>query len=97
MQSKAINVDTYLKEVPAYGLSSLIKLRELCRKELKGYEETMRYGMPCYEKNNVVEVGFASQKKQHSPLYFKTRRHAEIQKRVKGRTYWQELHSIYKA
>jgi len=62
MQSKAANVDVYLKEVPAERRSILTKIRELCLKELKGYDETMRYGLPCYEKNNVTEVSFASQK-----------------------------------
>ena len=62
MQSKAANVDEYFKEVPAQRVDALKKIRELCLKELKGYKETMRYGLPCYEKDNVAEVGFASQK-----------------------------------
>ncbi|MBL7745754.1 MAG: DUF1801 domain-containing protein [Chitinophagaceae bacterium] len=62
MQSKAANVDLYLKEVPADRLAALTKIRQLCLEELKGYKETMRYGMPCYEKNNIAEIGFASQK-----------------------------------
>jgi len=62
MQSKAATVDEYLKEVPPDRLEALKKMRELCLKELKGYTETMRYGGPGYEKNGVVEIGFASQK-----------------------------------
>ena len=62
MQSKAVNVDAYLEEVPADRVAALKKIRQLCLEELRGYEETMRYGGPCYEKNNVAEVGFASQK-----------------------------------
>jgi uncharacterized protein YdhG (YjbR/CyaY superfamily) len=62
MQSKAATVDEYLKEVPADRLKALKQIRELCLRELKGYTETMRYGGPCYEKNNVAEAGFASQK-----------------------------------
>lgn len=62
MQSKATTVDLYLKEVPADRLAALTKLRELCLMELKGYEETMAYGGPCYEKNKIAEAGFASQK-----------------------------------
>jgi len=62
MQSKASTVDLYLKEAPAERLPALIKLRKLCLKQLKGYEEAMEYGGPCYKKNNIVEVGFASQK-----------------------------------
>jgi uncharacterized protein YdhG (YjbR/CyaY superfamily) len=62
MQSKAANVDLYLQEVPADRLAALKKIRELCLGELKGYQETMRYGLPSYEKNNIAEVSFASQK-----------------------------------
>jgi uncharacterized protein YdhG (YjbR/CyaY superfamily) len=62
MQSKAATVDDYLKEVPAAHRELLTRIRELFRKELKGYAETMRYGSPCYEKNNIAEAGFASQK-----------------------------------
>ena len=62
MQSKAATVDDYLKEVPPERLKALKQIRELCQKELKGYDETMRYGGPCYEKNNVAEAGFVSQK-----------------------------------
>jgi uncharacterized protein YdhG (YjbR/CyaY superfamily) len=62
MQSKAANVDEYLKEVPPERLKALTQLRELFLKELKGYKESMRYGGPCYEKNNIAEAGFASQK-----------------------------------
>ncbi len=62
MQSKATTVDDYLKEVPADRLEAFSTIRKLCLNELKGYEETMQYGMPSYEKDNIVEVGFASQK-----------------------------------
>jgi uncharacterized protein YdhG (YjbR/CyaY superfamily) len=62
MQSKAATVDEYLKEVPEERLAALTRIRGLCLKELKGYTESMRYGSPCYEKNNIAEVGFASQK-----------------------------------
>jgi len=62
MQSKATTVDEYLKEVPAERLKALIQIRKLFLKELKGYKESMRYGGPCYEKNNIAEAGFASQK-----------------------------------
>ena len=30
---------------------------------LTGYQEGMDYGLPCYKKGGVIEVGFASQKK----------------------------------
>ena len=68
MQSNAINVATYLNEVPDARRELLIKLRNLCLKTLIGYEESMDYGMPSYKKNDKVEVSFASQK-NHISLY----------------------------
>lgn len=62
MQSTAKNVTAYLDEVPAERKAALTELRELCRTLLKGFEESMMYGGPCYSRNGEVEVGFASQK-----------------------------------
>ena len=62
MQSSAKTVPAYLKEVPAERKAALKKLRDLCRLTLTGFEESMEYGGPCYSRNGVVEVGFASQK-----------------------------------
>jgi uncharacterized protein YdhG (YjbR/CyaY superfamily) len=62
MQSTAKTVTAYLDEVTADRKAALAKLRDLCRRSLNGYEESMRYGGPCYSRNGQVEVGFASQK-----------------------------------
>ena len=62
MQSQAKDVTTYLKEVPAERRAALEELRRLCLVSLKGFEESMMYGSPCYSRNGVAEVGFASQK-----------------------------------
>ena len=63
MQSKAKNVDDYLKEVPENRRESLAHLRQLCLEILAGYQESMEYGMPSYKKEGgEVEVAFASQK-----------------------------------
>ena len=62
MQSQAKDVTTNLKEVPAERKAALAQLRKLCLTSLKGFEESMQYGGPCYSRNGVVEVGFASQK-----------------------------------
>lgn len=62
MQSTATTVDIYLEEVPAERRDALIRLCTLCRTLLPGFEESMKYGMPGYARNGVVEVGFASQK-----------------------------------
>ena len=62
MQSKAKSVDAYLEEVPTERVEALTKLRELCLAALKGFGESMAYGMPSYSRNGEVEVAFASQK-----------------------------------
>jgi uncharacterized protein YdhG (YjbR/CyaY superfamily) len=62
MQSTAQNVIVYLDEVSAERKEALAKLRDLCCTSLKGFEESMMYGGPCYSRNGEVEVGFASQK-----------------------------------
>lgn len=62
MQSTAKHVTAYLDEVPADRKAALVKLRDLCCASLKGFEESMLYGGPCYSRKGKVEVGFASQK-----------------------------------
>ena len=44
MQSKAKDVKTYIAEAPAERREALAKLRELCLKVLKGFDESMDYG-----------------------------------------------------
>ena len=61
MQSKAKSVSDYLKEVPHDRKAILTEIRKACLKNLKGYEEVMEYGGPCYKRNGAVEVGFMSQ------------------------------------
>jgi len=68
MTSKATDVASYIKEVPAERRPAIEKLRSLCRQNLKGYEECMEYGLPGYKRNGSVEVSFASQK-QYIALY----------------------------
>lgn len=62
MQSQAKTVPAYLKQVPAERKAALKQLRDLCRATLTGFKESMQYGGPCYLRNGVVEVGFASQR-----------------------------------
>ena len=62
MISKAADVATYIAEAPEDRHAALKKLRSLCRRRLKGYEEGMDYGMPAYKRGGHVEVTFASQK-----------------------------------
>lgn len=62
VQSGAADVDEYLAEVPVERRDVLTSLRQLCRAELKGFDEVMAYGMPAYERNGAAEIAFASQK-----------------------------------
>jgi uncharacterized protein YdhG (YjbR/CyaY superfamily) len=63
MQSQARDVATYIQEAPSDRREALTKLRRHCRKVLRGFEERMAYGGPCYARNGAIEVGFASQKR----------------------------------
>jgi uncharacterized protein YdhG (YjbR/CyaY superfamily) len=62
MQSNAPTVDAYIEEAPAARQHALRQLRALCLEMLPGFEESMQYGMPSYQRNGVAEVSFASQK-----------------------------------
>ena len=68
MISHAPDVATYVAEVSEERRPVIEKLHRLCRKTLKGYEETIDYGMPCYKRAGAAEVAFASQK-QYVALY----------------------------
>ena len=62
MQSTAKDVNAYIQEAPVDRQEVLTRLRDLCRATLRGFEESMTYGGPCYSRDGEVEVGFASQK-----------------------------------
>ena len=62
MQSTATDVDAYLAEVPPNRRDILTSIRQLCLANLPGFTESMEYGMPCYARDGVVKVAFASQK-----------------------------------
>jgi len=68
MKSEATSVEQYLTEVPIERQQALKELRDLCKKVLTGYDESMAYKMPSYKKDEQVEVAFASQK-QHICIY----------------------------
>jgi uncharacterized protein YdhG (YjbR/CyaY superfamily) len=62
MMSKAPDVPAYIQQQPAERQATLEKLRTLCRRNLRGYEEYMAHGMPCYKHDGALAVAFASQK-----------------------------------
>jgi uncharacterized protein YdhG (YjbR/CyaY superfamily) len=68
VRSDAATVDEYIAGAPEERRDALRLLHRLCREELTGFEEAMRYGMPGYLRGGQVEVSFASQK-QYLALY----------------------------
>jgi uncharacterized protein YdhG (YjbR/CyaY superfamily) len=61
MRSTASDVARYIADQPKEWQPSLKQLRNICRKQLRGYTESMAYGMPSYERSGQVEVGFGKQ------------------------------------
>ena len=68
MISRAPDVKTYISELPTDRRPAIQRLHRLCRETLRGYDECIDYGMPCYKKAGKLEVSFASQK-QYIALY----------------------------
>jgi len=68
MISKAANVKDYIAEVPEDRRAAITKLRNLCKKNLVGFEESLDYGMPVYKRDSVLRFAFASQK-QYISIY----------------------------
>src|SRR5215470_17730340 len=72
MPDKATHVDEYIAAAPPDRRAALELLRQLCRKELPGFEETIAHGMPSYRRAGVIEVAFASQKRYLSLYILRT-------------------------
>jgi uncharacterized protein YdhG (YjbR/CyaY superfamily) len=61
MATKSTPVADYVASQPGEWQPTLRKLRAACRRELTGYREEMRYGMPSYVNDGTVEVSFKKQ------------------------------------
>src|SRR5215471_7466091 len=61
MKSDAASVSSYIGEQPVEWQPTLRRLRAVCRRELRGYTETMTYGMPSYSRGGQIEAAFAKQ------------------------------------
>jgi len=55
-------VDEYLAAAPLERRQALTELRDACLRFLPGFIETFHLGMPSYEREDGVEIAFASQK-----------------------------------
>jgi hypothetical protein len=61
----------YVAAVPADRRETLNAIRQLFLGKFSGYDELMRFGMPGYARDGVVEIGFASQKQYILPYVLK--------------------------
>ena len=68
VQSKAATVDAYIAEADPARRPHLEQVRDLARRTLVGFRETMSYGMPTYSDGAEGGFAFASQK-QYVSLY----------------------------
>lgn len=65
-------VDEYLAATPPSSQLTLTEIREACLELLPGFNESMRYGMPSYERESEVEIAFDSQKQSISLYVLRT-------------------------
>jgi uncharacterized protein YdhG (YjbR/CyaY superfamily) len=84
VQSKAADVDEYLAEVPEDRREVLARLRQLCRSELRGFDESMSYGMPTYERDGTAEIAFASQRQYISFYVMRSDVRQALEERLAG-------------
>lgn len=55
-------VDDYMATAPPERRPALEALREACLQLLPGFSESLDYGVPSYQRDQDVEIAFASQK-----------------------------------
>ena len=67
MRYSSQSVDGFLDEVEPIYRDTIVGLREQARRVLTGYVESMRFGMPTYDKGDLV-YAFTRQK-HHFSLY----------------------------
>ena len=67
-----LEVDDYLAAILPERQPALEALREACLKFLPGFSESLRYGVPSYERDDQAEIAFASQEKYISLYVLRT-------------------------
>ena len=55
-------VDDYMAAAPPGQQPALEALRDACLQLLPGFSESLRHGVPSYQRDEHVEIAFASQK-----------------------------------
>jgi uncharacterized protein YdhG (YjbR/CyaY superfamily) len=69
VSSKAQSVDDWLAVLPPDRLPVMTKLRELCKSTLKGFTESMQYGMPTYQRDGSAAGAAFQSQKQYISVY----------------------------
>ena len=83
VQSKAATVDEYLETVEPKRATWMRKVRESALRNLPGFVEDMRYGMPTYSRADGAAFAFNSQK-QYLSLYVAPEVHTMNAEALKG-------------
>jgi uncharacterized protein YdhG (YjbR/CyaY superfamily) len=78
------DVDAYLDAASPDRRPGLLHIRAICLETLDGFIETIRYGMPSYERDGDVELGFADQKQYISFYVLRTDVMAAHRERLHG-------------
>ena len=65
-------VTAYIAATPSDRQPAFVALRGLCRERLAGFEEDLRYGLPCYVRDGEAEIGFASRRRYISLYILRT-------------------------
>jgi uncharacterized protein YdhG (YjbR/CyaY superfamily) len=72
MNHRSDQVDAYLRDLEPGRRAALEALRDLVFQAVPDAAETMRYGMPAYERDDDLLCAFASQKRYVSLYVFDT-------------------------
>jgi uncharacterized protein YdhG (YjbR/CyaY superfamily) len=72
VRTGAATVEEYLDEAPEDRRPTLTLLRDLARRNLAGFDESMVHGMPAYSRDGVAEVAWANQRRYVSLYVLRT-------------------------
>ena len=84
MPSKAKSVTEYMREIPLERLDTLTELREICLQNLRGFKESMEFGMPSYSRDGQIEVAWTSQKEHLTVYIYNEQVFKKLKQQLKG-------------
>jgi uncharacterized protein YdhG (YjbR/CyaY superfamily) len=94
MRSSAADVARYIAEQLKEWQPALNQLRITRRRKLRGYTESMVFGMPSYERRGQVEVGFGKQARYLSLYNIKLPVFEAHRAELGGAQPWKGLHQV---